>query len=93
MIKNAMKLSEYLFLEGKKAGLAQGIEKGIEQGIEKGHKEGAIIGSIAALLSMQLPGEQICQQLEKLYSLTTEQAQQYLESAKNGTIKLPELTT
>ncbi len=66
--------------EGLAEGMAQGIERGMEQGIEQGMERGmaqGIAGFIRDKLEDGADRETILRKLQKVYSLSKEEAEKY----------------
>ena len=56
----------------------RGIQKGIQEGIQKGIQKGEILGAVKACRSLKMPEKDILMKLQELFSLTEEEAKQYI---------------
>ena len=55
------------------------LSKGIEdRGIQKGIQEGEILGAVKTCRSLKMPEKDILMKLQELFSLTEEEAKQYI---------------
>ena len=72
-------LSKGIEDRGIAKGLERGIEQGIEQGIERGIEQGKIYGAVEVYREINMPDEEILKKLCQKFSLSKEDALEYLE--------------
>ncbi len=59
-------------------GIQKGIQEGIQKGIQEGIQKGEILGAVKTCRSLKMPEKDILMKLQELFSLTAEEAKQYM---------------